>query len=115
MSSIGRRLMSTNSRLVVSLNKVFFSILYLFVVRLCRIFLSLFSFSIFGAFGQDLFPCRNFQVRSLAADPVKALASLAVEPMEVLLGGGEDDDDDDDIYIMMKCLSVCVSRKIITS
>ena len=33
--------------------------------------------------------------------------------------GGEGDefydDDDDDIYIMMKCLSVCVSRKIITS
>ena len=33
---------------------------------------------------------------------------------------GEDDDDDDDydddddMYIMMKCLSVCVSRKIIT-
>ena len=25
------------------------------------------------------------------------------------------DVDDDDIYIMMKCLSVCVSRKIITS
>ena len=24
-------------------------------------------------------------------------------------------DDDDDIYIMMQCLSVCVSRKIITS
>ena len=44
-----------------------------------------------GASGQDLFLCRNFQVRSLAADPVKALASLAVEQMEVLLGGGEDD------------------------
>ena len=31
--------------------------------------------------------------------------------------GGEDNDDDDydDIYIMMKCLSVCLSRKIITS
>ena len=28
---------------------------------------------------------------------------------------GPDDDDDDDIYIMMKCLSVSVSRKIITS
>ena len=27
----------------------------------------------------------------------------------------DDDDDDDDIYIMMQCLSVCVSRKIITS
>ena len=29
----------------------------------------------------------------------------------------DDDDDgaDDDIYIMMKCLSVCLSRKIITS
>ena len=25
------------------------------------------------------------------------------------------DNDDDDIYIMMKCLSVCVSRKISTS
>ena len=25
------------------------------------------------------------------------------------------DDDDGDIYIMMKCLSVCVSRKMITS
>ena len=25
------------------------------------------------------------------------------------------DDDDDDIYIMMKCVSVCVSRKMITS
>ena len=69
-------------------------------MRLCRIFLSLFSFSIFGAFGQDLFPCRNFQVRSLAADPVKALASLAVEPMEVLLCGGEDNCDDD-IYIVI--------------
>ena len=34
-------------------------------------------------------------MRSLAADPVKALASLAVEPMEVLLGGGEDNHDDD--------------------
>ena len=52
-------------------------------MRLCRIFLSLFSFFICGAFGQDLFLCRNFQVRSLAADPVKALASLAVEQMEV--------------------------------
>ena len=39
------------------------------------------------------------QVRSLAADPVKALASLAVEPMEVLLGGGEDNYDAD-IYIL---------------
>ena len=31
--------------------------------------------------------------------------------------GFDDDDDDDyhDIYIMMKCLSVCLSRKIITS
>ena len=34
---------------------------------------------------------------------------------------GDDSDDfgaaadDDDIYIMMKCLSVCLSRKIITS
>ena len=27
----------------------------------------------------------------------------------------DDDDDDDDIYIMMQCLSVCVSRKMITS
>ena len=27
----------------------------------------------------------------------------------------DDDDDDDDIYIMMKCLSVCLSRKMITS
>ena len=27
----------------------------------------------------------------------------------------EDNDDYDDIYIMMKCLSVCLSRKIITS
>ena len=27
----------------------------------------------------------------------------------------EDIDDYDDIYIMMKCLSVCLSRKIITS
>ena len=25
------------------------------------------------------------------------------------------DDEDDDIYIMMKCLSVCLSRKMITS
>ena len=63
-------------------------------MRLCRIFLSLFSFFICGAFGQDLFLCRNFQVRSLAADPVKALASLAVEQMEVLLCGGEDNYDD---------------------
>ena len=70
-------------------------------MRLCRIFLSLFSFSIFGAFGQDLFPCRSFQVRSLAADPVKALASLAVEQMEVLLSGGEEDDDDDDDDIVI--------------
>ena len=28
---------------------------------------------------------------------------------------GDDGDDDDDIYIMMQCLCVCVSRKIITS
>ena len=68
-------------------------------MRLCRIFLSPFSFSICGASGQDLFLCRNFQVRSLAADPVKALASLAVEQMEVLLSGGEDNYDDD-IYIL---------------
>ena len=27
----------------------------------------------------------------------------------------DNDNDDDDIYIMMKCVSVCVSRKIITS
>ena len=27
----------------------------------------------------------------------------------------DDGDDGDDIYIMMKCLSVCVSRKMITS
>ena len=27
----------------------------------------------------------------------------------------DDEDDGDDIYIMMKCLSVCVSRKTITS
>ena len=26
----------------------------------------------------------------------------------------DDDDDDDDIYIMMQCVSVCLSRKIIT-
>ena len=26
-----------------------------------------------------------------------------------------DDDDHDDIYIMMECLSVCVSKKMITS
>ena len=31
------------------------------------------------------------------------------------LDNGDHDDRDDDIYIMMKCLSVCVSRKIITS
>ena len=29
--------------------------------------------------------------------------------------GEGDDGGDDDIYIMMKCLCVCVSRKIITS
>ena len=30
--------------------------------------------------------------------------------------GGEDDEDKDgDIYIMMKCLSVCLSRKMSTS
>ena len=29
--------------------------------------------------------------------------------------GDVDNNDDDDIYIMMKCVSVCVSRKIITS
>ena len=29
--------------------------------------------------------------------------------------GDNDDTDDTDIYIMMQCLSVCVSRKIITS
>ena len=28
---------------------------------------------------------------------------------------GVDDGDDDDIYIMMMCLSVCLSRKMITS
>ena len=27
----------------------------------------------------------------------------------------DNDDDDGDIYIMMKCVSVCLSRKIITS
>ena len=27
---------------------------------------------------------------------------------------GDQDDYDDDIYIMMKCLSVCLSRKMIT-
>ena len=27
----------------------------------------------------------------------------------------DDDDDDGDMYIMMKCVFVCVSRKIITS
>ena len=58
-------------------------------------------------------------MRSLAADPVKALASLAVEPMEVLLGGGEDDYDDIYyiyiIYIIYYCeVPVCLSRKIIT-
>ena len=37
------------------------------------------------------------------------------------VGDGNDDDEDDDaeddgdIYIMMKCLSVCLSRKMITS
>ena len=30
-------------------------------------------------------------------------------------GDGGHGDDEVDIYIMMKCLSVCVSRKIITS
>ena len=44
----------------------------------------------------------------MAADPVKALASLAVEPMEVLLGGGEDNYDDD-IYIYYDEVSVCLS------
>ena len=28
---------------------------------------------------------------------------------------GDDDGDDDDMYIMMKCVCVCLSRKIITS
>ena len=28
---------------------------------------------------------------------------------------GDDDDDDGNIYIMMECLSVCLSRKIISS
>ena len=64
-------------------------------MRLCRIFKFLLSFFICGAFGQDLFFHSDFQVRSLAADPVKALASLAVEQMEVLLCGGEDNYDDD--------------------
>ena len=26
----------------------------------------------------------------------------------------DEDEDDDDIYIMMQCLSVCLSRKMIT-
>ena len=30
-------------------------------------------------------------------------------------GGDVDDDGDGDIYIMMKCLSFCLSRKIMTS
>ena len=60
--------------------------------------MSLFSFSICDASGQELFLHHNFQVRSLAADPVSALASLAVEQMEVLLCGGEDNYDD--IYTM---------------
>ena len=30
-------------------------------------------------------------------------------------GDGGDGDDDGDIYIMMKCVFVCLSRKIITS
>ena len=32
-----------------------------------------------------------------------------------LIASIPDDHDDDDIYIMMECLSVCVSRKMITS
>ena len=36
----------------------------------------------------------------------QAYSTLAVD---------DDGHDDDDIYIMMKCLSVCVSRQIITS
>ena len=49
MSNIGRRLMSTNSRLVVSLNKILFIILYLFAVRLCSagpFYLNFYSLSV---------------------------------------------------------------------
>ena len=53
-----------------------------------------------------LFPCRSFQVRSLAADPVSALTSLAVESMEVLLSGGEDDDDEVFVYLSRKMITL---------
>ena len=35
--------------------------------------------------------------------------------LDVSLPGQVIEDEDDDIYIMVKCLSVCVSRKMITS
>ena len=47
---------------------------------------------------------------------------MNIEPLELstillerIFNDDDDDLDGDDIYIMMKCLSVCVSRKIITS
>ena len=40
---------------------------------------------------------------------------LSIKHDDVGDGGDNGDYDDDDTYIMMKCLSVCVSRKMITS
>ena len=55
----------------------------------------------------------GFQMRRLAAVTANdAGGNAGVDD------GGDDDGDGDgdgDIYIMMECLSVCVSRKMITS
>ena len=51
------------------------------------------------------------------ADLIGNLLSTAAAAGEYfpVLEEEEEADDGDDIYIMMECLSVCVSRKMITS
>ena len=44
-----------------------------------------------------------------------ANSSFEASSVTLLAFVDNDDGDDGDIYIMMKCLSVCLSRKMITS
>ena len=43
------------------------------------------------------------------------VAPLFIRILDALDENADDDDKDDDIYIMMKCVFVCLSRKMSTS
>ena len=56
---------------------------------------------------------RDFHMVDGSQGQVAKVAALPSGPHCLHCHG--DDDDDDDIYIMTECLSVCLSRKMITS